>query len=87
MIVVKTKMRSIPKMCVQCSYYLRSSHTFHGRPACVAVAAFKESSWKALDGVQTTKERAQWCPLMEVIGPYRPSDAEQFFVGGLWKIV
>lgn len=65
MIVIKTRMRSLPKSCSRCAYYMLSPYTVYGCPACGAIGGYRGYG-KQLGDIKTTKKRAKWCPLSEV---------------------
>ena len=63
MIVVKTRMRSIPEACAKCTYYLSSYDTYYDMPGCTAIGGYSVCG-KPIR-IKPTKQRPKWCPIME----------------------
>ena len=72
MIVIKTRLRTIPATCCLCPYYLRASKTYFGAPACGAADGLEDgkplyvSNRQKSKFIQPTKERPKWCPLVKI---------------------
>ncbi len=70
MIVVKTRIKSIPRGCSKCSFYLRRTQTIYDRPACMAMPAYGQDG-KPINPshavlIMSTKGRPNWCPIIEI---------------------
>jgi hypothetical protein len=69
-IVVKTRMRGVPKSCSECSFHLSRSRNIYDRSSCGAMINSYGPDGKPINkynrnDIQTTKERPKWCPLVE----------------------
>lgn len=63
MIIIKTKMRRMPKSCNKCPYYRSAMQNYICVPTCRAKNGWEEG--KSLEYVSTSVGRASWCPLTE----------------------
>ena len=68
MIVIKTRMRSIPTACVHCRYYVSRNLSDYDMPGCKAVSGYPEGKALQMRYAYTpvTTARPKWCPLREV---------------------
>lgn len=60
LIMIKTKMKKIPKRCQNCQCYgHQNNEGWSGDPCCLAMSSKKVKA----------KERPEWCPLVECVDP------------------
>jgi hypothetical protein len=64
MIIVKTKMKTLPDVCAKCHFYRKAGRNdFRLHPECTATTVRGTAN---VLRISPTKERAEWCPLREV---------------------
>lgn len=58
-IIVKTRLRKLPKCCIQCHFYdnMGGKRGYHNNGACII------QNFKSTEGIQVTKMRLDTCPL------------------------
>jgi len=86
MIVVKTRLRKMPKSCSACGYYTSAVNSFFLQPACKAIAGYPEgkilsvfyAKYTSAYIIQPTKERPLWCPLKDInVAAFAAQEGEQ----------
>lgn len=66
MIVVKTRLQKIPDSCHRCPYYhAHALEAWNKEKFSVCSAVHGYGIGKVVEGIKTTKERAEWCPMKE----------------------
>jgi len=66
MIFIKTNMGKMPFVCKQCTFYATGTYwPSKIIPQSCRACCEKGKEYKSLIGIRVTKERPDWCPLVE----------------------